>query len=297
MLLNKIVVGLLLVSNIAIGYEFPVVVSQGQLPEQNNRMWPSPIHPDLLAKDFETIHFGEGVTLHQLVPAEAKLGWKVEIIDLSVTVGPHYHKIQNHLLVILEGQLEITCNGEKTFTLGPGQSISIPAGTSHILKPQQGSVRLLALDMPGLTFPIDSYEPPPLQKEKIPVVISHADLFVNCAIRLPLPFLQLLNTPSELDSAHYHAKAPLPHGSVYTLIPGSATKDKWSLDILEVDSLTDFQPKATKLITVLNGQMEIYANNVRYLLKPGQSVRIPPAKSFRLHSIGQPVRLLSVSFP
>lgn len=290
MFLNKLVFTFLLVGNIALGYEFPVVVSQGHLPEQNKRMWPSVIHPELLARDFETSHFGEGVTLHQLVPAEANLGWKVEIIDLAVTVGPHYHKIQNHLLVILEGQLEITCD-EKSFTLGPGQTITIPAGANHTLKPQQGSVRLLALDMPGITFPVDSYEPTS-KKGNIPVVISHADLFVNCTIRLP-EGQQL----SELDAAHYHAKAQLPQGSIYTLIPSAATKDKWSIEVLEVDSLKDFHPNATKLLAVLNGEMELHANNVRYFLKPGHSVRIPPDISHALHSKGHRVRLLCITFP
>lgn len=297
MLFNKLIFVFLLISNIALGYDFPVVVSQGKLPEQSHRMWPSSIHPELLAKGFETHQFAEGVTVHQLIPAEAKLGWKAEIIDLAVTVGPHYHKIQNHLLVILEGQLEITCTKEKTFSLGPGQSITIPAGTCHTLKPQHGSVRLLALDMPGLAFLIDSYEPQPAQKNQLPVVISHADFFVNCAISLPMPFLQLLNAPSELDSRHFHAKAQLPHGDMYTLIPSSGTKNKWSIEVLEVDSLKDFQHHSTKLIVVLNGQMQIDANNFHYHLKPGQFVRIPPEMSFTLHSDAQSVRLLSISFP
>lgn len=111
-----------------------------------------------LPKPYKAKKINEELTIYELVPTSAKQKWKMELFDLSQSVGDHYHKIQSQVIVVLEGNLELIINSKEKIILKPMQTYFIPPKTVHALKPVGGkTVRFLAVDSPAFEYPIDAY--------------------------------------------------------------------------------------------------------------------------------------------
>ena len=48
-------------------------------------------------------------------------------------VPPHMHKVEDELIYVVEGQLEVTV-GDETFTLRPGDLVKMPRGVPHAIR-------------------------------------------------------------------------------------------------------------------------------------------------------------------
>lgn len=115
----------------------------------------SPIEP--LPENFHPIKVSDYLTIYEIVSASAKQKWKLEIFDLSEPIKAHYHKRQEQVIIVLEGQLEVLVGEDSPLQLNPLQTLTIPPGVIHALKPVGKSVRFLALDSPVFTYPEDVF--------------------------------------------------------------------------------------------------------------------------------------------
>ena len=87
--------------------------------------------------------------------------------------------------------------------------------------------------------------------------------------------------------------------TVYNLVTGGETNNKWSAALLEItDSPRHFHTIETELFIVISGELAIEIDGVQIKIKPGESVRITPGTIHHLQSAQQgPVRVLCLNFP
>ncbi|HCI49001.1 MAG: hypothetical protein A2977_00330 [Alphaproteobacteria bacterium RIFCSPLOWO2_01_FULL_45_8] len=100
-----------------------------------------------------------GLSIYEVVPVSAGQPFKLEIFDLSGPMTPHYHKIQSHLITVLEGYLEVLTTEKEPLLLGPLESITIVPGVIHNIKSVGNVVRFSSLASPAFDYPEDVYSP------------------------------------------------------------------------------------------------------------------------------------------
>lgn len=110
-----------------------------------------------LPEAFNPIKMNENLIIYELVSAAANQNWKMEIFDLSEPVSAHYHKEQRQILVVLEGELEAFLDDQRPIHLERFETLHIPAGLVHALRPVGKSVRFLAIDSPNFVYPEDVF--------------------------------------------------------------------------------------------------------------------------------------------
>ncbi len=214
-----------------------------------------------------------------LVPPEAAQGWKLELFETPESIGSHYHKVQRHFIVVVEGEMEVSCNGAEPLVLGCGEFAQIDPGTVHALTPQ-GLARFFSFALPGFAFPEDVYFDIPDEMPD-PWRPPQMDIF------------------PALDKKYYEAKIKQHSYDVYDLISSQKTDNKWSVALVELhDSLKHYHQIAKEIYVVVHGSLEIEIDGHCWTLKTGECVEVNPGMVHQLKSHGKgPVRVLCFHFP
>ena len=97
---------------------------------------------------------------------------------------------------------------------------------------------------------------------------------------------------------HYEAKRELDGYIVYDL--STDPDKKWSVAILDLEAApVHFHKLGVENFTILDGELDITLDGVRYILGAGRSIKVPIGTRHELKSASKerPVRLLCVNFP
>lgn len=97
---------------------------------------------------------------------------------------------------------------------------------------------------------------------------------------------------------YYQEKRELDGYVVYDL--STAPDKKWSVAILDVQAApVHFHKLGVENFTILEGELDITLDGVKYILGVGRSVKVPIGTRHELKSASKdkPVRLLCVNFP
>jgi mannose-6-phosphate isomerase-like protein (cupin superfamily) len=218
-------------------------------------------------------------TVISLMPPEAAQGWKLELFETPEQIGSHYHKIQRHFIVVMEGEMEVSCNGAEPLVLGSGEFVQIDPGTVHALNPL-GFARFFSFALPGFVFPEDVYFDVPNE--------------------MPDPWrAPQTNVLPVLEEKYYEAKVKKHSYDVYDLIPGQKTDSKWSVSLVELnDSPKHYHQIEKEIFVVVHGTLDIEIDGHFWTLRTGECVEINPGTVHRLKSHGKdPVRVLCFNFP
>jgi quercetin dioxygenase-like cupin family protein len=87
-----------------------------------------------------------------LVARDELVLFRFEMQPRTDGAGPHHHRAHVDSFLVLDGELEVTVDGERR-TLGPGELAVVPPGTVHAFRnASDAQVRLLNLHTPGMRF-------------------------------------------------------------------------------------------------------------------------------------------------
>jgi len=87
-----------------------------------------------------------------LVARDELVVFRFEMDARTHGAGPHHHRAHVDSFLVLEGELEVTVDGEQK-TLGPGEIAVVSPRTTHAFRNESGaSVRFLNFHSPGMRF-------------------------------------------------------------------------------------------------------------------------------------------------
>ncbi len=231
-----------------------------------------------LALTIPMVAVSKNFVMYPIVPSDAAQGWKLELFESRQIVPTHYHKIKRQYVLITEGYLEVLSGREKPLMMEKGVIICFDPGMVHTLIPRE-SVQFLVIDLPEFEFPNDVYleevaEPEPW----IPTPVT------------PAPFLDSKYFPAPTDHGDY---------SVYDLIIGQHTDEKWSIALLEIQNSPRHLHKIElEHFIVVQGTLAIEVDGETKVLSFGEMITIHPGSVHQLKSANhENVRVLCFSFP
>ncbi len=214
------------------------------------------------------------VTIHPIIPIQANQGWKLELFELSYPVAQHYHKLQQHMIIMIKGTLRVTMD-TITHVLKPGDLACINPGVVHSLHPE-GTINCFNVGMPGFLYPDDVFDD------------------IQSAFQTPwLPATRSVLPP--MDPIYFKTK--INHGTyvAYELITDRVA----SAALLEIyDSPKHYHALSKEIFIVVHGNLALEKDNQTTVLTPGQTVIINPGSVHHLKSADQfPVRVLCFNVP
>lgn len=242
---------------------------------------------------------GEGITLHELLPYDAKENYTVEIFEIVKNLEKHYHKIPTQLMLVLDGPVEIIL-GSKSFDLENGDFIVIPPNIMHEIKPKGKKSRFLTVDFPGFNYPDSGYKESPINNITTHPYIfrqhmSERKNYVDTQTTLPSEIAPMMQILTDIIPKYYLQKKECKEYISYDI--ASDYNNKWTitlLDILENTSKT-FHKNTHAHFILLTGELEILIEKERYSLLPGQSMHMRPNTIYSLKSAKKgPARVLYI---
>lgn len=218
------------------------------------------------------------LTIYPIVSLKANQGWKCELFELTEPIQAHYHKIQQQIVLVVDGELKAFLNNEET-VLQKGEFLCVDPGVVHAFVPE-GKVRFIVIDLPGFQFPEDVFKGNP------PSAIS----------KWSPPATDILPV---LDPKFFKAPFINSNYSAYLLVDGKQTGMQWGAALLEIqDSPKHFHKIEKEFFVVVAGKLMIENDNSQQILMPGEFIMIHPQSIHRLKSAtNEPVRVLCFSFP
>jgi quercetin dioxygenase-like cupin family protein len=231
----------------------------------------------LVSEMLSSLVESEDMKIYQIVSPEAAQGWKLELFEITANIKPHYHVIQRQWIVVTEGELQVTLGG-KTDILCKGQKMCIDPGIIHALSPIK-KAQFFAIDFPGFSFPEDIYEDDQaILKPWIAQPIS------------PRPCLDRRYFGERIDQGSY---------SVYELISGEKTGQRWSVALLDIEDSPKHQHYIeTEHFIVVQGVLAIEIEGKSKLLSIGEGITVDPRQVHQLKSGSKDsVQVLCFNFP
>jgi quercetin 2,3-dioxygenase len=247
------------------------------------------------------------------VMADAKsTGGIFEMVLLSGGKGDafpaHLHQHAHEGIIILDGKLELTLNGEKHLLL-PGDYANIPAETIHSYQMKSHRTRLVSYTMKGNIAKSYAIIGKPYEKVEYPPHIScelPEELFLEAAKMADITFIP---DQQQTGAAKLVENTKLPDETVpYVLASGEgdrlltgdqlhrivAAQKNTDGEFIIVSSegpkgdriVDHYHEKHTETFFCLEGQMTMWANGEEVRLNPGDFLHVPAhtIHSYRLDS-------------
>lgn len=220
------------------------------------------------------VHVSKDFVKYQLIPAEAKQGWQLELFEVAEDIPSHDHKLQKQFLIGAEGKFHVICDG-RSISLSSSEFVCVEPGQVHAVRSETKGL-FFAVDLPGFPFPEDVYEPEPMETfewQGIPEALG------------------------SLDSSYYQAHVVLEGYRVYEI--ASSPQKTWSVALLEIHtSPRHVHFEEEELFIVVRGTLDLEVEGEKRSLTEGEAVKVIPGKVHQLLSGSSiPVQVLCFSFP
>lgn len=220
----------------------------------------------------------ESLKISPLVSPEAGHGWKLEFFEVTEPVPEHCHTIQRQMIVVVQGELMLFCDGEKSGTVRSGELMRIDSGIVHSMIPH-GLTRFFCIDILGF--------------------LSSDDLLYDAPVATSHWISSQGESLPELDPEQFNHKIDLGTYTAYDLVTGSETENRWSVALLQInDSPKHFHKWGKEIFVVVNGTLSIEVDGTNQILTMGEYIVISPNSVHYLRSAtNNPVRVLCFNFP
>lgn len=281
-----------------------LTIDQNDIPHNEEFKYVNKMHHldrSKLAEGTIVTDVNSELTEYLLLPEKAAQTWTLSLFDFSGKTEPHYHDLQNQLVIVLEGELSVRLDDQEAILLA-GQYGAIPKGSVHALASGKEGSRFLVLDMPGFDYPTDRLtgKSLPSLDKKINADVMQSPYFIDKTIQLSNEYLNQLHQTPSLSSSYFLKKIVQEDTITYSIVSPEITDNRWNIALAEFKSneLKPISFNGNQRMIVLKGVLIVEVNGITHELKPGQSMRFSSAASISVRPLeNEYTQLLFVNHP